>query len=646
MKKLYISLIVFTCFALNSNAQEKSRKEKKGDKYYFVYSFDKAIDAYTHTKELTVDGQRKLADSYHNMHQHIQSEIAYSKLVNTIGGNLPEDYYNYAMVLRCDAKYDESNKWMEKFVEQKPTDLRAKDYVLNKSMFNDLVADKGAYKITHLDINTAAEDFGTSYYKDKMVFASSRSAPKMIQRNSNRNGLPYLNIYEADVRDGQLKASENFDKSLNGKMNDGPATYTADGNYMAFTRNNRDVKRKDKVVNLEIYFRTNTDKKWSEPKPFFLNNKEYSVGHPCLTTKGDTMYFTSDMPGGFGKADIYRTTKDAKGEWTRAENLGNQINTEGDEVFPFYNGNMGALFFSSNGRYGLGGLDVFICSINGQKVDNVYNAGAPLNTQNDDFAVVVDSKTKKGYFSSNRSGGSGDDDIYTIDLLEELKFGKRIIGIAKDKSEHAIPQTFITLQDEKGTTMDTLTTKDDGAYVFFVATDKKFKLIGKKEKYTDGANNASSFGKELIIKSDVLLTMKEEKIIVPKIEVGEDLGKIVGFNPVYYDFREYNIRPDAKVELDKIVKILNEYPNMVVELSSHTDCRAPKEYNVKLSNQRSKAASDYIKSRITKPNRVTGEGYGESKLINACACEDTIVSDCSDEEHQKNRRTEFTIIKK
>jgi outer membrane protein OmpA-like peptidoglycan-associated protein len=580
------------------------------------------------------------------MHQHIQSEVAYSKLVNTAGGNLPEDYYNYAMVLRCDAKYDESNKWMDKFVEQKPTDLRAKDYVLNKSKFNDLLADQGAFKINHLDINTDARDFGASYYKEKVVFASSRATPKMVQRKSNRDGLPYLNIYEADVKDNQLKNADDFDKSINGKMNDGPASFTNDGNYMAFTRNNRNVKKGEKIVNLEIYFRTVEDKKWSKPVPFFLNNKDYSVGHPCLTAKGDTMYFTSNMPGGFGKADIYRTTKDSKGEWTKAENLGDQVNTEGDEMFPFYNGNMGALFFSSNGRYGLGGLDVFVCSIRGQEVNNVYNVGAPVNTQNDDFAAVIDHKTKKGYFSSNRAGGKGSDDMYTIDLLKDLNFGKRIIGIAKDKTEHAIPLTFITLLDDKGNVLDTVTTKDDGAYSFSVASDKNFKLNGKKEKYMEGNSNASSFGKDLIIKTDVLLTMKEEKIIVPKMEVGDDLGKVVEFNPVYYDFHEHNIRPDAQKELDKIVKVLNENPSMAIELSSHTDCRASKAYNMKLSNQRSKSASTYIKSRISNPNRVTSKGYGETKLVNGCACEGTVVAECSEENHQKNRRTEFIITKK
>lgn len=630
---------------MSINAQEKSKKEKKGDKYYFVYAFDKAIDSYTHTKNLTVDGQRKLADSYHNMHQHIQSEVAYSKLVTTTGGNLPEDHYNYAMILKSDGKYDESNKWMDKFVEQKPNDLRAKDYVANKQTMNDLLTDDGKYKVVHLDANTDAEDFGTSYFKNKIVFASSRATPKMIQRKSNRDGQPYLNIYVSEVDGGQLKDPENFDKSLNGKMNDGPASFSADGNYMAFTRNNREVKKRDRIVNLEIYFRSNEKNKWSEPQPFYLNNKEYSVGHPCLTAKGDTMYFVSDMPGGFGKADIYRTTKNEKGVWSKAENLGDKINTEGDEMFPAYDGNTGVLFFSSNGRFGLGGLDVFICSINGSTVNNVYNAGSPLNTQSDDFAAIVDHKTKKGYFSSNRTGGSGDDDIYTVELLKDLKLGKKIIGIAKDKNENTIPKTFITLFDNKGNVIDTLTTKDNGAYMFQVASNMDFKLSGKKEKYVEGTNIFNTYSKDLVVKADVILTMKEEKMI-PKMEVGNDLASALEINTVYFDYGKFNIRPDAEVDLDKIVKVMQENPNMVIQLYSHTDCRSTKGYNKVLSDKRAKSTADYIKKRISKPERIYGKGYSEDQLISKCPCEGDVVSECSEEEHQKNRRTEFIIIKK
>ena len=479
MKKLLIPIIIFTGISINAIAQvsstnklagidtiaeEKSAKELKGDKYYFVYSFDKAIDVYSKEKDLSIEGQRKLAKSYHNMNQNVQSAEAYSKLISTTIGVVPEDYYNYAMVLKTDGKYEESNKQMDKFVELKPEDLRAQDYKANKAVFSNLVKDNGNFKVEHLNVNTDAQDFGTSYYKDKIVFASTRTN-KLMPKESNRNGKPFLNMYVSEVETNQLKTPENFDKSLNGKMNDGPASFNKEGTFMAFTENNYDLKRKELVVKLEIYFRTYADNKWSTPEPFILNNKEYSVGQPALSFDGNTMYFASDMPGGFGGTDIYKISKDEKSAWGKAENLGNKINTEGDELFPFFEENKQTLFFSSNGRFGLGGLDIFICAINGTQIGGVVNAGFPLNTQNDDFAIIVDGKTNKGYFSSNRIGGSGDDDIYSVDILK-LDIGKKIIGIAMDKDGIAIPKTFITLRNDKGNVIDTTTTKGDAGYAF------------------------------------------------------------------------------------------------------------------------------------------------------------------------------------
>ena len=651
MKKLFIPTIMFIGLAVNGFAQDKSNKEKQGDKYYFVYSFNKAIDCYTHAKHLSVDGQRKLAKSYKDENKDTLAEIAYSKLLITAGGNLPEDYYDYAMILKDNGKYQESNKAMDKFTELKPTDLRAKNYIANKSALPDLLKDDGKYKVQHLDVNTDAEDFGASYYKNEVVFASSKALPKLVQRKSNRNGKPYLNMYISTVEQGQMKSPELFDKILDKKMNNGPSSFSKDGNYMAYTRDNYELKKKDRVVNLEIYFRNYKEGKWSQPEAFILNNKDYSVGQPCLTADGSTMYFTSDMPGGFGGTDIYRIKKDEKGVWGAPENMGNKLNTEGDEMFPFFEENNGVLFFASDGRFGLGGLDIFICLINDTKVGTVYNAGSPLNTKYDDFALITDDKLKTGYFSSNRSGGSGDDDIYAVDILKGLNIGKQIKGFAKDIEGNHLSKTFITLLTDKGGILDTLTTKTNGAFDFFVDSDKKFKLTGTKEKYAEGDTVANTFGKEFIVRTDVILLTREEHI-AKKVEVGVDLGKVVQLNqavlnqPIYFDLDKFNLRPDAVTELDKIVQVMNEYPTMVVELKAYTDCRDTYEYNQILSDKRAKTSAWYIKTRITKPERIYGKGYGETNLVNGCACEGTVVSTCSEEEHQKNRRTEFIIIKK
>lgn len=643
MKNIFIPLIIFTCISISAIAQEKTRKEKQGDKYSFNYSFDKAIDSYTHAKPLSTEGQRRLAESYHNLGQNTESEVTYAKLISAQSGVLPEDYFNYAMVLKANGKYSEASKSMDKFYEFKPNDLRAKDHFANKDNMTNLLKDDGRYKIENLNINTDADDFGTCYYKNALVFSSSRASVKMIKRKYNWNGKPFLNMFMAEIDGSQLKKPEIFDKSMKGKMHEGPASFSNNSTYMAFTRNFSKDKSKDKIVELQICFSTYKDGNWSKPEPFIYNNSECSLGHPCLTSDGNTMYFTSDMPGGFGGSDLYKTIRDAKGTWGKPENLGNKINTEGDEMFPFIEETNGVMFFTSNGRSGLGGLDIFICSISNTGFSNVINAGSSLNTQYDDFALIIDNKLNKGYFSSNRINGSGDN-IFSVELLKALEISKRISGFAKNKEGNPVPRTFITLKDDKGKVLDTLTTKDDAAFTFLVESNKKYKLTGKKESFIDGDSITDTFGKELIVHADVILLTKKETI-AKKIQTETDLGKIIEFNNIYFDLDKFNIRADAEPELNKIVAIMNEYPNMTIELGSHTDCRESKYYNQVLSNKRAQSSTDYIRKRITKPQRITGKGYGKNKLINNCACDGDVISDCSEETHQKNRRTEFTIVK-
>jgi len=625
---------------------DKSNREKRGDKYFFVYSFDKAIESYTSTKELTIEGQRRLAASYDNMHQNMLSEAAYLELINFPEGVLPEDYYNYAMILKTNGKYNESNKAMDKFNLLKPNDLRAKDYVANKGEVMNLLKDDGTYNVSTLNFNTNADNFGPAYYKDKIVFASSGDNPKASQKKCNWTGKPCLNLYVAELEGTQLKEPELFDENFSRKMNDGPASFSNEGNFMAFTRNHYDLKKKERVVRIEISFSSYVDGEWTTPEPFVLNNKEYSVGHPSLTEDGNTMYFASDMPGGFGGVDIYKITRNESGDWGKAVNMGDKINTEGDEMFPFYKENNKILFFASDGRFGLGGLDIFIAEIKGSNIGSVKNPGAPLNTKSDDYAVIVNDEMTKGYFSSNRSGGGGGDDIYSFDILDE---SKQIKGIAMEEDGSSIPGTFITLLDEKCNVIDTITTKNDAAYLFKVEADRKYKLTGKKENYIDAETDASTFVKEMNIIADVTLLRKKEVVVkdavvkdpVVKKPVASGEMKIAS---IYFDLDKYNIRPDAKVGLDKVVKMMNDNPEMVVEYSSHTDCRASHEYNQTLSDNRAAVTHWYIKTRITNPERIYGKGYGETMPVNGCSCEHGSASRCTKEEFQEDRRTDFIIV--
>lgn len=441
MKKIFIPIIILIGISISAFAQEKSRKEKKGDKYFFTYSFDKAIDSYSRSKTLTLQGQHRLAESYQNIDLNAKSEEVYLQLISNPGSAVPEDYYNYAMIQKINGKYDESDKWMDKFAQLKPNDLRAKDYLANKKELTNWLKDAGNYKIEHLNINSSTLDFGTNYYKDNIVFASTRATPKMIKRYYNWTRQPYWDMYVSEVSGQQLNKPVKFDKQFSKRLHDGPASFSKDGNFMAYTRNNYNHKGKDKVVELQIYFSSFKEGKWSAPESFILNNEDYSVGHPCLSAGGDTMYYTSDKPGGYGGTDLYITTKDINGVWGKNENLGDKINTEGDEMFPFYQGSNKTLYFSSNGRFGLGGLDIFIAEVKGTGFGPAINAGYPLNTQYDDYAFIVNNT--KGYFSSNRTGGSGGDDIYSVSLVNKVEDVEFLVNAPENiPVERRVRETF------------------------------------------------------------------------------------------------------------------------------------------------------------------------------------------------------------
>ena len=565
MKKYIQVLAIILLASIDIKAQEKTTKEKNGDEFYFVYLYKKAIDEYKNASYLTSHGQRQLAKSYQKTGAFDLAENEYKKLIVRTEGKRAEDFYDYAMVLKSNGKYLESNIEMENFSTLIPKDLRVIDYNKNKTKLNQLLTDKGESKVKNLFFNSSAQDFGTTLFKDKIVFTSSRSS-QLAPRKSNINGLPFLNIYISEVKNGETQTPIEFDPSINSNMNDGPVSFNQDGTLMAYTQNNNNLAKSERIVNLQLIFRSFKDGIWSANMPFILNNKDYSVGHAALSSDGNTMYFASDMPGGYGGSDIYRIKKESNGQWNKAENLGININTEGDETFPYFDENSGSILFTSNGRFGLGGFDIFVSKINSNGFQTAINAGAPLNSQYDDFAAILDAKTKKYYFSSNRPSGKGNDDIYTMDLVETKKIDEVVKGV------------------------------------------------------------------------ETISHTKTEN----KIEVGDDSSLLLNFVKIYFDLDKYAIRPDAIPLLNNIISTMNIYPTIIVGLRAHTDCRNTNTYNQLLSNKRAQSTINYIKGKITNPNRIYGQGYGESRLINECTC-DINENFCSEESHQKNRRVEFFI---
>jgi outer membrane protein OmpA-like peptidoglycan-associated protein len=639
MKKIILILFALANFSMFVLAQEKSSKEIKGDSFYFIHEYAKAINKYESTT-LTEDGLRKYASALQKIERNIEAETQYANLVKLSNGKAPEDYFNYASILKNNGKQNDYFFWMDKFSVLKPADLRVKSYQNNKDNFEALLFDQKKQSIRHLTINTDDQDFGTAFMNDKVVFASSRAKPKMIKRTDNRTGKPFLILYESDIQDNQLSKPSKFNKKMNSKKNDGPASFSQKGTFMAFTRNNEKDKSDDKIVELQIHFSSLKNGVWSEPIPFEFNNPAYSVGQPCLSEDGKTMYFTSDMPGGYGGSDIYKSTMNQNGAWSNPLNMGAALNTESDEMFPFYDEQTKILYFASDGHFGIGGLDIFSF-----KNEQVTNLGSPVNSRQDDFALILNSTTQQGFFSSNRLSGSGSDDIYSVSFLEKMKVELKIEGIAKTIDNTQLNDVMVKLYDENRNVLQSASTGLNGKFSFTVVDDKKYILIGNKNGYIEGFNSVSSFGNATVVTCDLVL-MNNNLLEIDIIEIDTDLGKKFNLNPIYFDYDMYSIREDAAIELNKIVTIMNKNPAMEVSLKSYTDCRGPLDYNQYLSDKRATASAEYIKARITNPDRINGKGYGESNSLNDCVCEDNVMSNCPKEQHQQNRRTEFIVVKK
>jgi outer membrane protein OmpA-like peptidoglycan-associated protein len=739
-----ITLVLLSLLLVITGYSQKSMAEKRGDKFFDRLAYVKAADLYKRAamKKGNDHVYERLGDCYRLMGQVAKSESWYGKVAQGAAPTATSTLY-YSESLRANGKYVESQQWMSKYYSMKGDDKRAAQYAANAAYYEKIQAQQPYFDIKNISTNTKEADFGTTFYNDKVVFASSRLSKVSVQNFHTWNDQPFLNLYvgSRDANNGELSSVNSLAKKLNTKYHEGPACFTADGKTMYFTRNNYFQKKYKKdskgINNLKIFrAKQNATGQWVEEN-LSINSDEFSVGHPALTADGSWMYFTSDMPGGLGATDIWRVMINPDGSLGTPENLGDKINTEGKEMFPFIDMN-GNLLYSSDGQLGMGGLDVFYAPASGKTFGKLINLGNPINSTSDDFALVLDNTGKAGYFSSNREGGKGDDDIYSVTLLRPFKVTYLVKGIAKDKQTGApLENTTVALKDAAGNPVGTVTTDATGAYQFEVDPKKEYALGGTKEKYFDGKTpfNTNELGdkteivKDVVLEKDpglslfVLVTEKStaaplegvkvtivdnmnngtfgdyttpatgdwrkpitdkkvgenvsyqiklEKegylaktvtfnktidkpgplnahesldLTMDKISVGMDLAKIIDIKPIYFDLSKWAIRPDAAVELDKIVKVMNENPTMVIELGSHTDCRSSAASNMTLSDKRAKASAEYIKKRITNPERIYGKGYGETILVNGCACEGAVKSTCSEADHQLNRRTEFKIIK-
>jgi len=726
-KILYIVIILFASQQLMAQGKAKI---KKAHKLHDGYSFSKAIEKYEGITDKTPSIIRNLAKSYFNTGDIVSAE-KYSRELCLTDSATSDDIYNYASVLKMNKKYKEAETWMVKYNNMEINDSRGFVATGSKGYYKKLQKDVGQFSIKNLDINSEQEDFGPAFYKDKIVIASSREGIVPIKRKWNWNNLPFLNIYVAARKeDNTLDSLITFQRNINKKFHEGPASFSEDGNYVVFTRNNYSDKSKTGERNLELFSSKFNGKKWEKPIPVPFNSPEYSVGHPALSPDGLTMYFASNMPGGTGGVDIYVVTRNEAGTWNKPSNLGSLINTEGNEMFPFISHTGGLLFFASDGHLGLGGLDIFVTKMTDGEPIEFKNIGVPANSSRDDFSFILDKHNKSGYFASNRPGGKGDDDIYSYTLNKPFLFDKIIRGTAKDTKGNLLIETVVNLYNDKGEVIKSVTTNETGAYSFQADNNKKYALKGLKTEYDEGTNTADTHGDEEIIISNLILekipnlslvcivkdddnnlidsakilmvnntrgnsnsvmtasngtyreplkkvklndsldykfivdkegylaTVKDYKqaldregefiveVVLTKIKVGSKLSDFIEIKPIYFDLNKSNIRPDAAIELDKIVKVMNEHKTMVIELGAHTDCRGSSTSNESLSDRRAKSSAKYIQGKIDNPDRIYGKGYGESSLKINCSClGKSKMHNLSKKQHQENRRTEFKITK-
>ena len=634
IKILFVALVLISTTLFGQTA-----KQKRAEKQFDNFSFVKAISTYEKLIDTSFNkyyAMRKLGDAYIMLRQPEKALEIYKEVVKQ--ENVPSEYYlYYAQTLRANGDYEASKEWMKKFKDAgNEQDSRVKSFFKNDDLASAIFNASEKNTLHKLPINTKFNEFGAVELNDDIIFSSSRDEGVSVKRLYAWDKQPLLDLYRASKEDASVATTTQLEGNVNTIHHDGPATFNSDGTKMYFSRNNyyesKKISDAQGIMHVGIYSAELVNGKWDNIKPINLNNPNYIVYHPSLSKDGKQLYFASDMPGGIGGTDIYVSNILEDGTLDAPVNLGNIINTEGNETFPFIYEEDETLYFSSDGHVGFGLMDVFaaVKDVNNNFV-NVINLGEPINSKKDDFAYYLDKNGFNGYVSSNRKGGVGGDDIYAFTRIPPLTLKGTIYDAVNNEP---VAGAKVLLTRENGEEMAYFITSDDGAYEHLIPRDEKFVLKGSKEKYQDVAKNFSSFGlekeKELIV--DLNIPMKPI----------EDVVVLADLNTIYFDLDKYNIRTDASVELDKVVALMNKYPEMVIRLESHTDSRANDDYNMVLSNNRAKSTYDYIISKGIEPSRIAKfEGFGETQLVNNC----TNNVKCSEKDHQLNRRTEFIIIK-
>jgi outer membrane protein OmpA-like peptidoglycan-associated protein/tetratricopeptide (TPR) repeat protein len=635
---LYITII--SVFSLNSYSQQG--KIATGDKNYDNYAYIDAIKTYERVAEKgykSEDMFKKLGNSYYFNSEFDKAAKWYGELFAMNAEVEPEYYYRYAQSLKSTGDLTKANQMLDLFNQKSKKDTRGKLYESDRNYLDQIKANSGRYKIEDAGINSKYSDYGTAFYQNKIVFASARDTGSLGQRKHKWTGEYFTNLYQSDVdTDFNPNAPKKFKSKINTKFHESTPVFTKDGKTVYFTRNNyidgKKGKDENKITLIKIYKATLENDKWTNIMELPFNSNNYSAAHPALSPDEKTLYFASDMPGTFGQSDIYKVAINTNGGFGPPENLGSGINTEGKETFPFVT-DENEIYFASDGHPGLGGLDVFVGKLNEKEVSNIQNLGADINSPKDDFAYVIDTKSRRGFFTSNKDGGQGSDDIYKFIETRRLACVQELYGTITDLATGAVlPNTKLTLYDNNFKIVNTGYSDQNGNYTFPVECGLVYNVRAEKEKYTTKEQSVTILKENG--RTNLSIALEKSECVVT---IGDDLGKCFGIKMIYFDLDKSNIRREAALDLEKILDVLKEHPTMKLDIRSHTDSRQTHKYNEALSDRRAKSTIKWLIQNGVSPNRLTGKGYGETQLVNGCS--DGVP--CTEAEHQMNRRSEFII---
>ncbi|MDN4166109.1 OmpA family protein [Cytophagales bacterium LB-30] len=545
----------------------------------------------------------------------------------------------YAFALKAIGEYDAAKEQLENYLdsaEDKAYITLAENELYNLKRLNEIRAKKNYFEVKNLNaINTPSAEYSPVFNNGFLFFTTSRDSDKVYKAT----GTGFTDLYKAETKGARVDTTtiQSLGAAINDpEINEGSITFSPDGNFMVFAKGNNGKRRGTAEVNL--YQSRQRGGRWSEPLMMTISDPRFWDSTPAFSADGRTLYFASNRLGGYGGTDLYSATLDGRGRWGNVKNLGAQINTPGNEMFPHVTED-GKLFFSSDGHPGFGGLDILVAERKNGTIE-ITNIGSPMNSTADDFGIYL-FMPDRGFFSSNRAGGEGDDDIYTfVNNDPDLKIVNYFLaGVTytydEEEKEQILPGTQVRLLDKNENILAEVITGMDGKFNFRVSAGEEYLLMGEKREFFTTRAPFSTVGRE--IPKDSLKQLVTNKTFNAKITLDKIvLDKSIVLNNIYYDLDKSDIRADAALELDKLVNVLKDNPQIRIELSSHTDLRSDDDYNLRLSQRRAESAVAYIIKHGIASDRIVARGYGETKPI--------ILNAQTEEEHERNRRTEFKVI--